>query len=129
MININIAQQQHDFKLCKTLCVLPIISPFNTVPMGHNNNMTRNIPDLLHIFCGGIMKSVLMWVLIIIDCFRYTSDQAFLLSLGELYRRIRNFPKCSHLTHMVWRNFPDGLSFIILNHNKKEVCFIISRRI
>ena len=42
-------------------------NPFHYAPMGHNNNIFKaNPPDLLHLFCAGLMKSLTQWVLTII---------------------------------------------------------------
>lgn len=42
-------------------------NPFHYAPMGVNNNIFKaNPPDLLHLFCAGLMKSLTQWVLTII---------------------------------------------------------------
>jgi len=42
-------------------------NPFHFSPMGFDNNIYRaNPPDLLHLFCAGLMKSLTQWTLTII---------------------------------------------------------------
>lgn len=42
-------------------------NPFHHVAMGYSNNIFKaNPPDILHLFCAGLMKSLTQWVLTII---------------------------------------------------------------
>ena len=42
-------------------------NPFHFAPMGANNNIYKgNPPDLLHMFCAGLMKGMVQWILTII---------------------------------------------------------------
>jgi len=45
----------------------PHENPFHYAPMGYDNHIFKaNPPDLLHLFCAGLMKSLTQWVLTII---------------------------------------------------------------
>ena len=53
----------HLLKQCNIKCIRPLISPFiGDLEMGIDNDMNNYIVDLLHVFCSGIMKAVLLWI-------------------------------------------------------------------
>jgi len=45
----------------------PIYNPFFNADFGPNNSIYNSQPDLLHCFCAGMIKFVLLWTLYIID--------------------------------------------------------------
>ena len=42
---------------CHDNCIYPVENSFFKMSMGGDNNMEKCIPDLLHVFSGGIIKS------------------------------------------------------------------------
>jgi len=59
--------QKNIIKMLQNQNVHPHSNPFHFVAMGHDNHIYKaNPPDLLHLFCAGLMKSLTQWILTII---------------------------------------------------------------
>jgi len=59
--------QKRVLKSLKFRNVHPHANPFHFAKMGFNNDIYKaNPPDLLHLFCAGLMKSLTQWTLTII---------------------------------------------------------------
>ena len=62
--------------------------------MGEDNDMTRCIADLLHVFFVGMLKSMAVWILIIISAFSEIIDKSDDTDdLRVLDDRLQSFPK------------------------------------
>ena len=60
-------EQQHVLSVLKYQNVHPHANPFHYAEMGADNDIYRaNPPDLLHLFCAGLMKGMTQWILTII---------------------------------------------------------------
>jgi len=60
-------EQKAAIRLLKNQNIHPHENPFHYAPMGYDNHIYKaNPPDLLHLFCAGLMKSLTQWVLTII---------------------------------------------------------------
>jgi len=60
-------EQKRVLKTLKFRNVHPHTNPFHFANMGYNNDIYKaNPPDLLHLFCAGLMKSLTQWTLTII---------------------------------------------------------------
>ena len=63
----NNPQQKAAIRALQSQNVHPHENPFHHAPMGHDNHIFKaNPPDLLHLFCAGLMKSLTQWILTII---------------------------------------------------------------
>ena len=111
----------HLLKQCNIKCIRPLISPFiGELEMGIDNDMNNYIVDLLHVFCSGIMKAVLLWIVIIIHEISKSEDKNFNKSIGVLDDRLVNFPMIPEVPHVNKCYFRKGLSFIVATKSKKE---------
>jgi hypothetical protein len=105
---------------CRNKCIQPICSPFiHDLEMGINNDMNNYIVDILHVFCGGLMKSVLLWILTIINAVSLSEDIKFRKSKGLFDVRVSNFPLLPEIPHVNKCCFRKGLSFILESKSKK----------
>ena len=75
--------------------------------MGSNNSMANYIPDLLHVFCGGIMKSCVQWIISIVMSLNSIANCSG--NLGELDGRISNFPDLPTILHINNSKFSGGV--------------------
>ena len=114
------AVENRDLILCQEACVHPLPSPFldSEFKMGSNNSMANYIPDLLHVFCGGIMKSCVQWIISIVMSFN--SIPFFNGNLGELDGRISNFPDLPTILHINNSKFSTGVCKLLENTSKAE---------
>ena len=62
-------QERTTIRNLKNQNIHPYINPFHNSAMGHMGNIFAGVPpDLLHLFCAGLMKSLVQWVMIIVQC-------------------------------------------------------------
>jgi len=60
-------EQKNVLKVLRNQNAHPHSNPFHFAAMGHDNDIYKaNPPDLLHLFCAGLMKSLTQWVLTIL---------------------------------------------------------------
>ena len=101
----------------------PIYNPFFDAPFGPNNSIYNSPPDLMHLFSAGLIKSVLLWTMTIIDAVsKYEgTDYNFSQNAGLFDMRLRQFPAIPrNIPHMHLCKFAKGLMKIVQNKNSKE---------
>ena len=101
----------------------PIYNPFFNAPFGPNNSIYNSPPDLMHLFSAGLIKSVLLWTMTIIDAVsKYEgTDYNFSQNAGLFDMRLRQFPAIPrNIPHMHFCKFAKGLMKIVQNKNSKE---------
>ena len=87
----------------------PYINPFHAAPMGFNNNIFKGAPpDLLHVYCAGLMKSLVNWVMTIVSCIAQVIPN-FRKGPSIFDSRISNFPYVHDMPHVYWKTFNGGL--------------------
>ena len=59
---------------CKSHQINPLHCSFNGVPMGANNSMANYIPDIRHVFGGGLIKSTVLWILPFLNHFLWLNN-------------------------------------------------------
>ena len=90
--------------------VHPYLNPFFNAPMGFENNIYQGAtPDLLHLFCAGLMKSLVQWVMTIISCISQYPNSGFKNGPVIFDSRISNFPYVHDMPHLYWTTFRSGL--------------------
>jgi len=107
-------------------CIHPILSPFHACPFGYNTHLFNFTgPDLLHVFCGGLMKSMAKFVLSIVYFIGHNKlFDTKLQSNNNRYHgkhitfddRIDRFPRISTMPHLNWTRFKGG----ILRHHTER---------
>jgi len=72
----------------------PIYNPFFDADFGPNNSIYNSPPDLLHCFCAGMIKSVLLRTLYIIDAVSKYDGKDYNFSQNAVLfdMRLRQFP-------------------------------------
>lgn len=91
-------EQKRLLKTLKDQNVHPYTNPFHFSPMGYDNDIYKaNPPDLLHLFCAGLMKSLTQWTLtIILEVNRESNMQIFYicskLTIFSIFRSIKSSP-------------------------------------
>jgi hypothetical protein len=101
----------------------PIYNPFFDADFGPNNSIYNSPPDLLHCFCAGMIKSVLLWTLYIIDAVsKYDGkDYNFSQNAGLFDMRLRQFPVIPrNIPHLRLCKFNKGLMKIAQSKTTKE---------
>jgi len=80
------------FNYLKDLSINPWTNPLHIAPMGYKNNIFKTPYDLLHTFCGGIIKSLLLYTLEIIVQLNVGSDDKYRGVSGRFDSRLVSFP-------------------------------------
>ena len=129
-INLKVLKKEHrepgENELLDTLekkGYLPINNPFFDAPFGPDNSIYNSPPDLMHLFSAGLIKSVLLWTLIIIDAIsKYDGeDYNFSQSTGLFDIRLKQFPIIpKNIPHLHMCRFEKGLMYIIDNKSVKD---------
>jgi hypothetical protein len=102
----------------------PITNPFFKAPFGVNNHIYNTPTDLMHLFSCGLIKSILLWTLTIIN--EISSHEAtdkstpFTNNTGLFDQRLREFINVPEVPHLKWCNFKDGLIYIAKKKSTKE---------
>jgi len=101
----------------------PFVSPFHDAPMGENGNIyNATPPDLLHLFCAGLMKSCTAWITTIISAVHKDSSGLYRANCSVFDKRISCFPYVSEMPHLYWTRFKGGLmQFSRKNKKEKEM--------
>ena len=118
---------------CKTLerkGYHPINNPFFDAPFGFNNSICNSPTDLMHLFSAGLIKSVLLWTLAIIDAIskcdykeHITTELKFSQNAGIFDIRLRQFPVLTkNIPHLYMIKFNKGM-YITSKKAKKEKSF------
>ena len=115
--------QKAAMKALKNYNIHPFVSPFHDAPMGVNGNIyNATPPDLLHLFCAGLMKSCTAWITTIISAIQKESSGIFRSNCSVYDKRISNFPYMSEMPHLHWTRFKGGLmQFSRKNMKEKEM--------
>ena len=110
----------------------PISNPFFNAPFGPNNSIYNSPPDLMHLYSAGLIKSVLLWTLTIIDAvskydgkdynYKYDGkDYNFSQNAGIFDIRLQQFPIMPrNIPHLYMVRFKKGLMYIAENKTGKE---------
>ena len=101
-------------------CIMPFVNAFHHSFMGCNNHCFNNPQDLFHLFCAGIAKSLVLWILTIVDSTSKTMDPTFHNSKGVLDGRLIMIPQVPNMPHVNWTVFKKGLMHIISTKSKKD---------
>ena len=104
---------------------------FCKMSMRGDNNTANCIPDILHVFSGGIIKSSVSWVSTIIKSFSLSSDRRFVNNVKTLDNRIINFPSIPILPRINWTRLTESLVFLAEEESEeeKEKCYWCRMRI
>lgn len=91
--------------------VHPLVSPFDESIMGTDNSIFNSPCDILHVMLSGIVKSTVIWSLLIVQALsRYSSSDLKGLT-GKLENNLKNFPRVwESAPHVQWTYFRTGLS-------------------
>jgi hypothetical protein len=103
----------------KDLSVHPRINPFHDVPMGSNNDIYCIPNDPFHVYCAGLMKSCVKWILLIVTNIDRL-DKNYCDASALLDGRLDSFPYCPELPHVPPTYFRNGLTHCVNNVSKKE---------
>ena len=100
----------------------PINNPFFDAPFGSNNSIYNSPTDLMHLFSAGLIKSVLLWTMIIIDA--VSKCAGFSQNKGLFDIRLKQFPIIpKNIPHLYMRKFSKGLMYIITKKTKQEKAY------
>jgi len=108
------------------LCMVPMRNAFQDAPMGYKGDIFNATPPcLLHVFCGGLMKTLTKFIISIVEGIcspKYITNLTTNMTHGEYYNkhvlfndRIDCFPYTTRMPHLNWTRFKGG----ILKHNCK----------
>lgn len=113
------SEQKNAIDTLKNQNVHPHVNPFHYCPLGgYDNNIYKaNPPDLLHLFCAGLMKSLTQWTLTII--MQVNSKNKNKIALFD--SRINNFPYVSNMPHLNWNTFKGGIMQFAVKSKKEKL--------
>jgi len=107
-------------------CFHPILSPFHMCSLGYEGHIFNFTgPDLLHVFCGGLMKSMAKFVMSIVyyvgnnklfDIKTQIDNKQYIGKHITFDDRIDRFPYTSTMPHLNWTRFKGG----IMRHNTER---------
>jgi Plavaka transposase len=103
----------------KSLSVHPRVNPFHDVPMGFNNNIYCTPNDPFHVYCAGLMKAAVGWILLIVTTIG-TLDERLRGASAILDNRLDTFPYCPVLPHVPNTYFRNGLTYCVDGKSKRE---------
>ena len=113
-------EEKYVRKLLDNRCIMPFVNAFHHAFMGYNNHCFNNPQDLFHLFCAGIAKSLVLWILSVVDSISTTVDRTFRNIKGVLDARLKLMPQVPDMPHVNWTVFKKGLMHIMSNKSKKE---------
>jgi hypothetical protein len=96
----------------------PINNPFFNAPFGVNNHIYNTPTDVMHLFSCGLIKSILLWTLTIINeisNYQVIHDKStpFANNTGLFDQRLKEFISVPEVPHLKWCAFKrDGLIYI-----------------
>ena len=93
----------------------PITNPFLDAPFGSNNSIYNSPTDLMHLFSAGLIKSVLLWTMTIIDVISKCdyNEHKFSQNVGIFDLRLKQFPYLpKNIAHLYMTKFNKGLMYI-----------------
>jgi len=67
----------------KNLSLHALPNVFHDLPMGADNSIFNSPPDLLHTYPAGMMKSITIWTMTIIDCISKSGNKHFTHAKGN----------------------------------------------
>jgi hypothetical protein len=86
----------------------PATHPFHDVPMGYKNSLYKAPYDLLHTFAGGIMKSLVFSILVIVDRLSKSAENHYISGIFDnRLACMPSRPKC--LPHVDSTSFKSGM--------------------
>lgn len=80
-----IPKTHETFKALQNLSLHAYNNVLHDVPMGINNHLFNAPPDLLHTYCAGMMKSIMIWTMTILDSISKSNDKRFTQAKGKRY--------------------------------------------
>jgi hypothetical protein len=101
----------------------PMNNPFFNAPFGVENHIYNTPTDLMHLFLCGLIKSVLLWTLIIIGEISHHIDDnqsTYTNNKGLFDQRLREFPHVPAVPHLYWNTFKGGLMYISQKKSTKD---------
>jgi hypothetical protein len=99
------------------LSIVPMINAFHSVYMGASTSIYDSPPDPFHVFCAGLMKSAVLWIMIIIV---YIADITDSNAIATVDQRLHDYPYTPLLPHLVKTFFTKGLTSIAARKSKDE---------
>jgi len=111
-INKRIAKdEESNLKYLKSMNVHPFLNPMLHAPLGAENNIyTATPPDTLHLFCAGLMKSLVKTIITIIYTISKLDKIHYSRSCMKIDQRIINFEYVNEeMPHVHWTRFNEGI--------------------
>jgi hypothetical protein len=102
------------------LSIVPMVNAFHKVYMGHDTRIYTSPPDPFHVFCAGLMKSAVLWIVTIICSIDDLDDSRGKNAVALVDQRLRDYPHTPLLPHLVNTIFRTGLTKIATNKSKDE---------
>jgi hypothetical protein len=99
------------------MSVVPMKNAFHSVYMGSNNSIYNTPPDPFHVFCAGLMKSAVLWIVTIIACIADIENNNAITLVDQ---RLKDYPYTPVLPHLVNTFFNKGLTSIATKKSKDE---------
>ena len=94
--------------------------PSGMVAPGVQNNLHSTPPDILHTWCCGIMKNVLLWVINIVHNVSKLKIQKFAQNKGLLDARVASLKHLLKLQNVTTTYYRNGLTHISKNKSSKQ---------
>jgi hypothetical protein len=121
-IALNILQR-HVLNIFKLQCTHSLLNPTASVPMGYTKPLTPNHiynspPDLLHTWCCGIMKNVLLWTVSVIML--VSKSRGYELNRGLFDSRVAAFSHLPKMPNVTTTYFKAGITCISKNKTSAQ---------
>jgi hypothetical protein len=95
----------------------PMVNAFHSVPMGVDNSIYNIPPDLFHVFCAGLIKHSVLWIMTIITNIA-SVDPKFNSSPGIVDKRLKDMPCLPKFPHLANTRFRRGLTTVATKKSK-----------
>ena len=103
--------EESNLKYLKSQNVHPFLNPMLHAALGAENNIyTATPPDTLHLFCAGLMKSLVKTIITIIYTISKIDKNNYNRSCTKIDQRIINFEYVNEeMPHVHWTRFHEGV--------------------